>query len=96
MCDLALHNYEEMRASVTKPGYKLKIFIMGWMHYIFPETVIPLYTMVSFTRIPYAEVWRRWKRQTWWLGAVGWGGVGVLGSGVIGGMALIGRCVLRK
>ena len=33
------------------------------LHRIFPKSFIPLYTMVSFTRIPYSEAMRRWKSQ---------------------------------
>ena len=64
MCDLALYNYEEMRSSVVQPGYLIRKRIEGTLHRFFPKSVIPLYTMVSFTRIPYSEVVRRWKRQT--------------------------------
>jgi kynurenine 3-monooxygenase len=92
MCDLALFNYEEMRSSVTKPGYKLRKFVMGVVHYLFPKTVIPLYTMVSFTRIPYGEVVKRWKRQGLWFGVFGWGGIGAVGAG----LAVIGLRFLRK
>ena len=34
------------------------------MHYFLPRLVIPLYTMVSFTTIPYSAVIKRWKMQT--------------------------------
>lgn len=81
MCDLALHNYEEMRSLVTKPTYRVRKFVEGWLHWFFPRSVIPLYTMVSFSRIPYAEVIRRWHAQSLWLWYGAWSGVGIgLGS----------------
>ncbi|KAI8919065.1 hypothetical protein DFJ77DRAFT_452922 [Powellomyces hirtus] len=67
MCDLAMYNYVEMRSSVTKPEYLFRKKVEGWLHKIFPKTIIPLYTMVSFSRIPYAEALRRWNRQTAWF-----------------------------
>ncbi|KAJ3170078.1 hypothetical protein HDU87_008853 [Geranomyces variabilis] len=67
MCDLAMYNYVEMRSSVTKAGYLFRKTVEGWLHRLFPTTVIPLYTMVSFSRIPYSEALRRWKRQSSWF-----------------------------
>ncbi|KAI8616518.1 hypothetical protein BC830DRAFT_1167744 [Chytriomyces sp. MP71] len=55
MCDLAMYNYIEMRSSVTKLSYKLKKSFEGFLHRLFPEMIIPLYTMVSFSRIPYSK-----------------------------------------
>jgi kynurenine 3-monooxygenase len=92
MCDLALHNYEEMRDSVTKPGYRLRKYVMGCVQYLFPKSVIPLYTMVSFTSIKYSEVVRRWKRQGFWLGVAGW----ALGGSVGVGIAAVGLKLFRK
>ena len=37
--------------------------VEGWLHLLAPKRFIPLYTMVSFSVIPYAEVIRRWQRQ---------------------------------
>lgn len=67
ICDLALNNYEEMRNSVTKTSYKLRKLVETALHRLFPKSIIPLYTMVSFTRIPYSTVVKRWQRQTFWL-----------------------------
>ncbi|KAJ3155814.1 hypothetical protein HDU89_005372 [Geranomyces variabilis] len=67
MCDLAMYNYVEMRSSVTKAGYLFRKTVEGWLHRLFPTAVIPLYTMVSFSRIPYSEALRRWQRQSAWF-----------------------------
>ncbi|KAJ3043069.1 kynurenine 3-monooxygenase, mitochondrial precursor [Rhizophlyctis rosea] len=79
--DLAMHNYVEMRSDVTKVSYLVRKKVEAVLHRFAPDYVIPLYTMVSFTRIPYSEVMRRWERQTWWLNAAGWAGAG---AGVVG------------
>ncbi|KAJ2722313.1 kynurenine 3-monooxygenase, mitochondrial precursor [Coemansia sp. Benny D115] len=65
--DLALENYVEMRAKVVDYAYLLRKKLEGVLHRAMPRTVIPLYTMVSFTSIPYAAVIRQWDRQTVWL-----------------------------
>eukprot|EP00842_Homolaphlyctis_polyrhiza_P000888 jgi/Hompol1/17/HPOL_002706-RA len=91
MCDLALYNYNEMRDSVTRIGYKVRKTIEGVLHRIFPKTVIPLYTMVSFSRIRYSEVIARWKRQTAWFDAakfyatwgIGWTAVGLTAFAIV-------------
>ncbi|KAJ3049040.1 kynurenine 3-monooxygenase, mitochondrial precursor [Rhizophlyctis rosea] len=69
--DLAMHNYVEMRSDVTKVGYLLRKKLEAALHRVAPSYVIPLYTMVSFSRIPYSEVMRRWERQTYWLNVAG-------------------------
>ncbi|KXN68132.1 kynurenine 3-monooxygenase [Conidiobolus coronatus NRRL 28638] len=67
ICDLALHNYIEMSSSVTDYSYLIRKKIETVLHKIMPSRVIPLYTMVSFTSIPYSEVIKRWDNQTKWL-----------------------------
>lgn len=67
MCDLAMYNYIEMRSSVVDPGYLFRKKVEGFLHKLFPSVVIPLYTMVSFTRIPYSQAMARWKKQTTWF-----------------------------
>ncbi|KAJ1834368.1 kynurenine 3-monooxygenase, mitochondrial precursor [Coemansia sp. RSA 2711] len=65
--DLALENYVEMRAKVVDYVYLARKCLEGLLHRVFPRRVIPLYTMVSFTSIPYADVVKQWNRQTVWL-----------------------------
>lgn len=81
MCDLAMYNYIEMRSAVLSWSYRLRKKVEGFMHILMPQRVIPLYTMVSFSRIPYSVVVKRWKRQTRWLS---------IGSGVLLGATLAG------
>ncbi|KAJ3412145.1 hypothetical protein HDV05_001183 [Chytridiales sp. JEL 0842] len=95
ICDLAMYNYVEMRSSVTKWSYLLRKKIESFLYKLIPKTVIPLYTMVSFTRIPYSQALERNKRQGAWFGfagrVLGWGTLGVLGLGaVVGGLRASG------
>ncbi|KAI9313553.1 hypothetical protein BX666DRAFT_1977708 [Dichotomocladium elegans] len=70
ICDLAMYNHYEMRSAVTSVRYLIRKKIEGWIHYCFPKRVIPLYTMVSFSTIPYADAVARWHRQTFWLNSI--------------------------
>jgi kynurenine 3-monooxygenase len=60
---LALSNFIEMRDRVASPLFLFKKKIEKLLHALFPRWFIPLYTMVSFTTIPYAEAVARAARQ---------------------------------
>lgn len=53
ICDLAMYNYVEMRAGVNSRLFILRKKVDNLLHIIFPNTWIPLYTMVSFSRERY-------------------------------------------
>lgn len=87
MCDLALHNYEEMRSSVVKPLYLIRKKLEGILNYFFPNRVIPLYTMVSFTRLPYSMVVKKYETQNQiytylYQGVINIGLIGLIGCGI--------------
>lgn len=64
ICDLAMHNYQEMRSDVVSLSYKARRQVEGILHKIFPSRVVPLYTMVSFRpEIGYKEALDRWRAQ---------------------------------
>ena len=60
---MAIENYIEMRDLVTRKEYiqEKKASNILWKR--FPNRFIPRYNMVSFTSIPYFEVYRRGKIQ---------------------------------
>jgi len=53
--DLALRNFIEMRDLVADPDFVLKNKIDKKLAMLFPDKWIPLYTMVSFSEIPYSD-----------------------------------------
>ncbi|KAM8952943.1 kynurenine 3-monooxygenase [Pelodytes ibericus] len=61
--DLAMYNYKEMRAHVNSKWFIFRKHIDNILNAIMPSTFIPLYSMVTFSRIRYHEVIRRWKWQ---------------------------------
>lgn len=76
ICELALNNYIEMRSGVLTWAYYAKKITEEFLYRIIPKTVIPLYTMVSFTRIPYSQVIERNKQQSFWIKSVAGAGIG--------------------
>lgn len=67
ICDLAMYNHYEMRSAVTSLRFLARKTIEGLIHLVFPRLIVPLYTMVSFTTLPYSETIARWHKQTFWL-----------------------------
>ncbi|MFP4597891.1 MAG: FAD-dependent oxidoreductase [Persicimonas sp.] len=63
IADLALYNYTEMRSRVADPAFLLRKKLERQLHKMFPETWVPLYSMVTFSNIPYAEARERADKQ---------------------------------
>ncbi|KAM4040590.1 kynurenine 3-monooxygenase isoform 1-T1 [Anomaloglossus baeobatrachus] len=61
--DLAMYNYKEMRSHVNSKWFLFRKYIDNILHLLLPRTFIPLYSMVTFTRIRYHKVVLRWKWQ---------------------------------
>ncbi len=63
LADLAVHNFFEMRDKTASRAFRAKKKLDHLLEGLLPGIYLPLYTMVSFTRIPYAEAARRARRQ---------------------------------
>jgi len=63
LADLSLNNYIEMRSKTASTWFRFRKRIEHHLHDLMPNSWIPLYTMVSFTRIPYHEAMSRDRRQ---------------------------------
>jgi kynurenine 3-monooxygenase len=63
LADLAVHNFMEMRDKTASRTFRAKKKLDHTLEGLLPGLYLPLYTMVSFTRIPYAEAARRARRQ---------------------------------
>jgi kynurenine 3-monooxygenase len=70
LADLCLANFVEMRDKVGSRIFLLKKHLENTLHRWFPRHYLPLYTMISFTTIPYATALRRARRQNGILNAV--------------------------
>jgi len=62
IADLAIANFLEMRDHVSSVGFRVKKRTQRILHTLMPSWYTPLYNLVSFTRIPYAEAVRRTRR----------------------------------
>ena len=68
LAELSLANFREMRARTASAAFRWKKTAGRGLHRLFPAWFIPLYTLVTFTRVPYAEAVRRSRRQNLLVG----------------------------
>jgi kynurenine 3-monooxygenase len=60
---LAIENFIEMRDKTASRTFRAKKKLDHLLEALLPGIYLPLYRMVTFTRIPYAEAARRARRQ---------------------------------
>lgn len=60
---LAMENFEEMKEQVADPKFLIRKKIEAKLHSLFPKDWIPLYTMVTFSDMPYSEAYILGKLQ---------------------------------
>ena len=90
IADLSMYNYHEMRSHVNSSVFLLRKKVDNFLHAIFPNKFIPLYTMVAFTRIPYHVVVKKNLKQRKLV-------TGVLSTSVvILSVCVVGFLVLRR
>jgi kynurenine 3-monooxygenase len=63
LADLAIENFIEMRDKTASRAFRAKKKLDHLLEGLLPGIYLPLYTMVTFTRIPYAEAARRARLQ---------------------------------
>jgi kynurenine 3-monooxygenase len=63
LADLAVANFIEMRDKTASKTFRAKKKLDHWLEAVLPGIYLPLYTMVTFTRIPYAQAARRARTQ---------------------------------
>jgi kynurenine 3-monooxygenase len=63
LADLAISNFVEMRDHTGSKKFLLKKKKEKLLNKLFPNWYLPLYSMATFTRIPYGEAVARAKRQ---------------------------------
>ncbi len=83
LADLALANFVEMRDSVRSRWFLLSKAAGKVAHRIFPKLFMPLYSMVSFSLIPYAEAKRRAELQERLLRRAAWVAGGLAGAAAL-------------
>lgn len=88
IADLSMYNYLEMRSHVNSWRYLFRKGVDNLLHFFFPGTFTPLYTMVAFTRTPYSKVVAKSRWQNRFLNNC----LFMLKIGVVGGVL----CVLYR
>ena len=63
LADLSLENFVEMRDKTASTVFLMEKRLEKALHRAFPAWFVPLYTLVTFTRTPYAEAVARAGRQ---------------------------------
>tara|TARA_B100001250_G_scaffold71782_1_gene58120 strand:+ start:23761 stop:25095 length:1335 start_codon:yes stop_codon:yes gene_type:complete len=61
--DLSMHNFIVMRDKTADPKFLIQKKIEKKFSNLYPDKWVPLYSMVSFSNIPYAEAWQVGMRQ---------------------------------
>ncbi len=72
IADLAIANFLEMRDHVASVRFRMKKRTQRILHRLLPRWYTPLYNLVSFTLIPYAEARRRAARADRVVKVIGW------------------------
>jgi kynurenine 3-monooxygenase len=63
LADLAIGNFIEMRDKTASKTFRVKKKLDHFLEAALPDVYLPLYTMVTFTRIPYAQAAGRARLQ---------------------------------
>jgi kynurenine 3-monooxygenase len=63
LADLAVANFIEMRDKTASKSFRAKKKLEHWLEALLPGIYLPLYTMVTFTRMPYAQAAQRARLQ---------------------------------
>jgi kynurenine 3-monooxygenase len=63
LADLAIGNFIEMRDKTASKAFRAKKKLDHFLEAALPGMYLPLYTMVTFTRVPYAQAARRARLQ---------------------------------
>jgi kynurenine 3-monooxygenase len=63
IADLAKLNFTEMRDLVADPAFQFRKKIAAKVAELYPDQFIPVYSMVSFSHLPYSEALKEYRRQ---------------------------------
>ena len=89
ICDLALYNYTEMSTLVSSRAFLARRWLYSWLHWAAPETFVPLYTMVSFSQLPYSQAVAKRDRQDALVS-------GTVQALLLSGLAILGYTLLKR
>ncbi|CAL1284393.1 unnamed protein product [Larinioides sclopetarius] len=82
ICDLAMYNYTEMRHLVTSKTFLLRKMFDELIFTVFPKAWMPLYTMVTFSKLRYSHCISRKQMQDKILWTALWS-IAIIGFSII-------------
>ncbi|GBM77107.1 Kynurenine 3-monooxygenase [Araneus ventricosus] len=82
ICDLAMYNYTEMRHLVTSKKFLLRKMFDELIFTVFPKAWMPLYTMVTFSKLRYSHCISRKQMQDKILWTALWS-IAIIGFSII-------------
>jgi len=65
LAEMCIDNFLEMRDKVGSRLFRVRKNIQLLLHKCFPRWYLPLYTLITFTTIPYAAARKRARIQDW-------------------------------
>jgi kynurenine 3-monooxygenase len=74
LANLAVQNFIEMRDKTASKTFRAKKKLDHWLEAVLPGIYLPLYTMITFTRMPYAVAAKRARIQD----TIVYGALGIL------------------
>lgn len=89
IADMALENFIEMRDRTASPAFRMRKRAEHLLHGMFPSWYVPLYDMVSFSTIPYAEARERAARANRTVLAAAGGAAAVAALGAVAAAAAL-------
>jgi len=66
LAELSLQNFIELRDKARSPKVAARKKVFAALHKMFPNLIVPLYTMMCHTKMPFAEALKRAERQDRW------------------------------
>lgn len=92
--ELSLANFQEMRSDVSRSWFVWQKHLERWLARVAPDRFIPLYSMISFTNIPYANAIDRDRAQRRQIAGIAL--AAAVGTAAVGAWRLVGRKRKRR
>ena len=91
LADMAIANFLEMRDHTGSPAFIRKKKKEKLLHRLFPNWYVPLYSLATFTRMPYKDAVERAKRQDETVRKIVWAVMGMLALALLVGIIMVVR-----
>ncbi|XP_077999379.1 kynurenine 3-monooxygenase-like [Glandiceps talaboti] len=90
ICDLAIYNCKVMCSKVRSRWFLFRGKVDSYLHWMMPNTFIPIYQMVAFTSMRYNTVIKQWQRQEKLVN------IGLFAMATLAAVCCLSLCALQK